>query len=73
MRLPMTSGNSSLMARTDLVEGMLNPQIIEDTVHLIREAIKREKKIAVIINNRAGGNGPLITQQIAKRFLNLHG
>jgi hypothetical protein len=56
-----------------LVEGMLNPQMIEDTVQLIREAIRREKRIAIIINNRAGGNGPLIAQQIAKRFLDLHG
>jgi len=55
------------------LEGMLNPQMIEDTVGLIREAIKREKRIAVIINNRAGGNGPLIVQQIARRFLDLQG
>ena len=46
--------------------------MIEDTVHLIREAIRREKRIAVIINNRAGGNGPLIAQQIAKNFLDRH-
>jgi len=56
-----------------LVEGMLNLQMIEDTIGLIREAIKREKRIAVIINNRAGGNGPLIVQQIARRFLDLQG
>jgi len=54
-----------------LVEGMLNPQMIEDTVQLIREAIRREKRIAIIINNRAGGNGPLIAQQTAQRFPNL--
>jgi hypothetical protein len=54
-----------------MVEGMLNSQMIEDTAQLIREAVKREKGIAVIINNRAGGNGPLIAQQIAKRFLDL--
>jgi hypothetical protein len=52
-----------------MVEGMLDPQMVEDTVRLIREAIKREKRIAIIINNRAGGNGPLIAQQIANRFL----
>jgi hypothetical protein len=35
--------------------------MIEDTVDLICEAIQREKRIAiVIINNRDGGNGPLI-------------
>jgi uncharacterized protein YecE (DUF72 family) len=52
-----------------MIEGMLNPQMIEDTVQLIKEAIRREKRIAIIINNRAGGNGPLIAQSIAARFL----
>ena len=52
-----------------LIDGMLNPQMIEDTVQLIKEAIRREKRIAIIINNRAGGNGPLIAEQIAERFL----
>jgi uncharacterized protein YecE (DUF72 family) len=56
-----------------LVEGLLNPQMIEDTVNMMLEAIKQEKKIAVIINNRAGGNGPLIAQQIAKRILDFQG
>jgi len=56
-----------------LVEGMLNPRMIEDTVNMMLEAIKKEKKVAITINNRAGGNGPLIAQQIAKRFLDLYG
>ena len=43
--------------------------MVEDTIQLIREAIRREKKIAIVINNRAGGNGPLIARQIASRFL----
>ena len=52
-----------------MVEGMVNPQMIEDSVRLIREAIRRQRKIAIIINNRAGGNGPLIAQQVATGFL----
>jgi uncharacterized protein YecE (DUF72 family) len=52
-----------------MVDGMMNPEMIEDTIRLIREAIKREKRIDVIINNRAGGNAPLIARQIAERFL----
>jgi uncharacterized protein YecE (DUF72 family) len=51
-----------------MVEGMMNPQMIEDAVHLMREAIKREKKIVIIINNRAGGNGPLTASTIVTRF-----
>jgi phosphoheptose isomerase len=54
-----------------LIEGMLDPRMIEDTVQLIKEAIKREKKIAIIINNRAGGNAPLIVRELAKRFLEI--
>ena len=55
------------------MEGILDPQMIEDTVQLIREAIRRKKRIAIMINNRAGGTGPLIAQQIAKNFLDLSG
>jgi len=52
-----------------LIEEMLDPRMIEDTVQMIREAIKRERRIAIIINNRAGGNAPLIARELAKRFL----
>ncbi len=51
-----------------LVEGMLDPRMIEDTIQLIKEAIKRERKIAIIINNRAGGNAPMIARIIAENF-----
>jgi len=52
-----------------LIDGMLDPRMIDDTVQLIREAIKRERKIAIIINNRAGGNAPLIARELAKKIL----
>ena len=51
-----------------IVDGMLNPQMIEDTVLLIREAVKKGRKVAVIINNRAGGNGPLIARTIGEKL-----
>jgi uncharacterized protein YecE (DUF72 family) len=51
-----------------LIDGMLDSRMIEDTVQLIREAIKRAKKIAIIINNRAGGNAPLIAKEIARKM-----
>jgi hypothetical protein len=41
-----------------LFDGMLNPRMIEDTVQLIRGALRRERRIAIIISNRAGGNAP---------------
>jgi uncharacterized protein YecE (DUF72 family) len=53
----------------NLIDGMLDPTMMEDIVQLIREAVKRAKKIAIIINNRAGGNAPLIAREIAREIL----
>jgi uncharacterized protein YecE (DUF72 family) len=52
-----------------LVDGMLNPQMIDDTIQLVNEVIKRERAIAIIINNRAGGNAPMIAALLAEKFL----
>ena len=53
-----------------MVDGMLNPPMIEDVIDLILEGMKnRERRMIIIINNRAGGNGPLIAQSIAARLL----
>ncbi len=72
--LPMPSWRVFLQHLKDKrVEGMLSPQVIEDTVDIMLEAIKKEKKMVIIIKKRAGGNGPLTAQQIVKRFLDLHG
>jgi uncharacterized protein YecE (DUF72 family) len=51
-----------------LVEGMVTPQMIEDTVGLMGHAVEQKARINVIVNNRAGGNAPLIARQIADRF-----
>jgi hypothetical protein len=51
-----------------MVDGMMNPEMIEDTVKIIIEGIRRSKRMNIIINNRAGGNAPMIAQQIAKRL-----
>ena len=52
-----------------LVEGMLQPEMILDSVEIMRRAIDQGKTANVLVNNRAGGNAPLIAQEIAKRFL----
>ena len=52
-----------------LINGMLDHRMIDDTVDLITEALKREKKIAIIINNRAGGNAPIIAYEIVQKLL----
>jgi hypothetical protein len=48
-----------------MVSGMLDPEMFEDTAKIVNEAIKDKVQVNLIINNRAGGNGPLIAQKIA--------
>jgi len=43
-----------------MVSGVLDPEMIEDTVKMVNEAIKDKIQVNLIINNRAGGNAPLI-------------
>ena len=50
-----------------MVSGMLDPEMIEDTTHIVTEALKDKIQVNLIINNRAGGNAPLIAQKIADR------
>jgi uncharacterized protein YecE (DUF72 family) len=52
-----------------LVDGMVNPQMIDETADIMKTAIHEDVNINVIVNNRSGGNAPLIAQQIARRFL----
>ena len=51
-----------------LVESMLQPEMILETVDLMRRAVEQDVTVNVIINNRAGGNAPLIAQMIARKF-----
>ena len=52
-----------------LVEGMLSPGLVQDTVELMKRAAEKELDLFLIINNRAGGNAPLIAQEMAREFL----
>jgi uncharacterized protein YecE (DUF72 family) len=52
-----------------LVEGMMSPRMPEETAQVMIEAIKQDVQANVIINNRAGGNAPLIAQKVAEKFL----
>jgi len=51
-----------------MVSGMLDREMIEDTVKIMNEPIKDKIQVNLIINNRAGGNAPLIAQKIADRL-----
>jgi hypothetical protein len=50
-------------------DGMMNPEMVHETAELMGRAIEDDARINVIINNRAGGNAPLIAQQIVRQFL----
>jgi uncharacterized protein YecE (DUF72 family) len=52
-----------------MVDGMMNPEMVDETVDIMRAAIENGVQINVIVNNRAGGNAPLIAQKIAEQFL----
>jgi uncharacterized protein YecE (DUF72 family) len=42
-------------------------EMIEDTAKIVNEAQKDKVLVYLIINNRAGGNAPLVAQKIAER------
>jgi hypothetical protein len=42
--------------------------MIEDTAKIVNEAIKDKVQVNLIINNRAGGNAPLIAEETADRL-----
>jgi uncharacterized protein YecE (DUF72 family) len=52
-----------------LVEGMLQPEMILETVDIVKAAVERGMLVNLIINNRAGGNAPLIARIIAERLV----
>jgi uncharacterized protein YecE (DUF72 family) len=52
-----------------LVEGMLQPEMVRETADIMQRAIKDSVETSILINNRAGGNAPIIAQKIAEQFL----
>jgi uncharacterized protein YecE (DUF72 family) len=52
-----------------LVEGVMQPEMILETVEIVKIAIEKKVLVNLIINNRAGGNAPLIARVIAEKFL----
>jgi uncharacterized protein YecE (DUF72 family) len=51
-----------------LVEGMLSERMLRETVAIMRAAIAAGRHVTVIVNNRAGGNAPLIAERLAELF-----
>jgi uncharacterized protein YecE (DUF72 family) len=52
-----------------LVEGMLSPDMIEDAVRITTRALREEVRVNMVVNNRAGGNAPLIARGFARSLL----
>jgi hypothetical protein len=52
-----------------LVEGMLEPGMVLETVEILKTAVEKGIMVNLIINNRAGGNAPLIAQEIAEKLI----
>jgi hypothetical protein len=46
----------------------MDTEMIEDTERIVNEAITGKLQVNLIINNRAGGNAPLIAHKIADRL-----
>lgn len=52
-----------------LIDGMMSPHMVEETAEIMSAAIGEGVGVNVIINNRAGGNAPLIAQKVSEKFL----
>jgi hypothetical protein len=52
-----------------LVEDMLQPEMILESVEIVKGAIEKGVLTNLIINNRADGNAPMIAREIATKFL----
>lgn len=51
-----------------LVPGILSERMLDEAAALMRRGIALGRHVTVIVNNRAGGNAPLIAQKLAERF-----
>lgn len=53
------------------VDGMMSGDMVRDTAKIMKAATESEVDISVIVNNRAGGNAPLVAAEVAREFLAL--
>jgi uncharacterized protein YecE (DUF72 family) len=54
-----------------LVEGMMKPGMVQDAAQLLRAAVERKATAILIVNNRAGGNAPLVARAVVQEFLKM--
>jgi hypothetical protein len=48
---------------------MSQPSMVQETKDLMRQAIEENVETSILIDNRAGGNAPIITQRVAAQFM----
>lgn len=53
----------------ELKEDLLDPGMVKETAELMHAGLAQNAEIHVLVNNRAGGNAPLIAQRLAAEFL----
>ena len=51
-----------------IIDGMLDPEMIEDTVKIVNEAIKDKIQVNLIITTAPAATPPLIAQKIGDRL-----
>jgi hypothetical protein len=47
----------------------MQPDMVRKTSEIMRKVIQDNVETSIIINNRAGGNAPMIAQRVAEEFL----
>lgn len=52
-----------------LIEDMIQPSLFRDTAELVVRGIEQNQTVCVIVNNRAGGNAPLLSRQLVMVLL----
>jgi hypothetical protein len=55
-----------------MIDGMMNPQTIDETSEIMREAIKYGVHVNVAVHNHAKGNALIIAQKISERLIEAH-
>jgi len=52
-----------------IIESILQHQMVQEAAGLMRDATENGIETNIMINNRSGGNAPIIAQKLAKEFL----
>ena len=69
LRMPYKEAYDKASPFNKLVNGMVSPHMVQDTAEIMSEAVNHAVQINVVVNNRAGGNAPLIAQRVSESFL----